>query len=203
MYRGMTPAERDADRRRRLLDAGLELIGTRGYAATSITEVCRAARVTARAFYDHFPSREELLLAVYAEVIERHARAVLDALADHPDDPEARVRAGVAASVRGWLDDPRRARLAQLEVLGVSPVAERRRLEVIDGYVEIVAREARAIQHLLDEAEARRIAVALVGAVNESIVEWLIREPGRSSDPRAVIATLQRLFVSPLSDPRA
>ena len=42
-YRGITPAQRQAARRERLMDAGLELFGTVGYARTSIRAVSAAA----------------------------------------------------------------------------------------------------------------------------------------------------------------
>ena len=45
-YGGRSAAERRAERRERLLAAGLELFGTRGYAATSIERLCAAASVS-------------------------------------------------------------------------------------------------------------------------------------------------------------
>ena len=41
-YDGKTAAERVAERRERLIDAGIELFGERGYAATSIRSVLRS-----------------------------------------------------------------------------------------------------------------------------------------------------------------
>ncbi len=64
-YRGRSPEERRAERRERLLEAGLKLFGGEGYAATSIERLCAHARVTARHFYEEFPTREALLLAVF------------------------------------------------------------------------------------------------------------------------------------------
>lgn len=55
------PPQKDA--RNRLLDAALREIRTRGYAATSVDELCRAAGVTKGAFFHHFPSKEALAVA--------------------------------------------------------------------------------------------------------------------------------------------
>jgi TetR/AcrR family transcriptional repressor of nem operon len=49
--------------RDRLLAAALRLIRERGYAATSVDELCRAAGVTKGAFFHHFASKEALGVA--------------------------------------------------------------------------------------------------------------------------------------------
>ena len=63
-YRGVSGDERRADRRRRLLEAGLQLLGTVGWEQTTMTAVCAEARLTERYFYESFRNREQLLLAV-------------------------------------------------------------------------------------------------------------------------------------------
>lgn len=49
--------------RRRLLDAALKVIRTRGYSATTVDDVCAAAGVTKGSFFHHFDSKEALALA--------------------------------------------------------------------------------------------------------------------------------------------
>ena len=106
-YGGRTSEERHAERRERLLDAALELFGTRGYADTTIEAICAASQLGPRYFYEQFGSREELLLATY----ERHMEAVTDAVrasvAQAPPDPVARLEAGLRAFVDAQLADER------------------------------------------------------------------------------------------------
>ncbi len=45
VWGGMTPAEREERRREQFLEAGLEVFGTRGWAGTTVRDVCRAARL--------------------------------------------------------------------------------------------------------------------------------------------------------------
>jgi TetR/AcrR family transcriptional repressor of nem operon len=49
--------------RQRLLDASLSIIRQKGYAATTVDELCAAARVTKGAFFHHFASKEALAVA--------------------------------------------------------------------------------------------------------------------------------------------
>jgi TetR/AcrR family transcriptional regulator, transcriptional repressor for nem operon len=48
------------DARTRLLNAALELIRTRGFAATTVDDLCRHAGVTKGSFFHHFKSKEAL-----------------------------------------------------------------------------------------------------------------------------------------------
>jgi AcrR family transcriptional regulator len=199
-YRGMSPEARDADRRRRLLDAGLEAFGTQGYAGTTIEGLCARAGVTPRNFYDHFASREDLLVAVYDEVIAGHGAAVQAALDDPSgDDLEAHVRAGLSAAVRGWAQDERRARIALVEVVGVSERVEAHRLRVIAGYAALLAADGErlAARGLIPRAPGPLAAMALVGAVTQVMTDWQHR-PAERPPIEAVVEELTRLYVAAL-----
>jgi TetR/AcrR family transcriptional regulator, transcriptional repressor for nem operon len=49
--------------RQKLLDAAQSLIRTKGYAATTVDDICDAAKVTKGAFFHHFKSKEALGIA--------------------------------------------------------------------------------------------------------------------------------------------
>ena len=53
-YRGVSATDRRDQRRQRLIDAGLQLFGTRGIAAVGIVDVCAEAGLTKRYFYENF-----------------------------------------------------------------------------------------------------------------------------------------------------
>ena len=96
-YGGKTAEERRAERRERLMDAGLELFGTQGYASTTIEMVCAAAQLNARYFYEEFRSRELLLAAVYDRHVEAVFKAVVAAAEQSPPEPRARLQAALRA----------------------------------------------------------------------------------------------------------
>ena len=61
-------AEQVAQTRAALVSAGRQLFGTRGFAATSVEDIARAARVTSGALYHHFPTKAAVFEAVFEQV---------------------------------------------------------------------------------------------------------------------------------------
>lgn len=59
-----TQAQRTEETRRRILDAGVRMLATKGYAGFRTAEVAEAAGVSRGAQTHHFPSKDDLVLAV-------------------------------------------------------------------------------------------------------------------------------------------
>lgn len=178
-YAGRSPEERRAERRERLLRSGLELFGTQGYQSVSIERLCSHARVTARHFYEEFSSREALLLAVMDRVMQLVMDATVRSTERAPVDVQSRVRSGVAAFVHGMLDDPRRARVACVEAVGVSPELEKGRREWMRAFARLVEAQGQMLTEAgqAPEQEYYLGALMLVGGTNELIVDWLSHTP--------------------------
>jgi TetR/AcrR family transcriptional repressor of nem operon len=82
--------------RTRLLEAAQDIIRSKGFAATTVDDLCRQAEVTKGAFFHHFGSKEALGVAA-AEFWADTTSAFFEAAPYHlPDDPLDRVLAYVA-----------------------------------------------------------------------------------------------------------
>jgi TetR/AcrR family transcriptional repressor of nem operon len=84
------------DARTRLLEAARDTIRAKGFAATSVDELCQAAAVTKGAFFHHFKSKEALGVAAAKHWAETTAAFFAGAPYHAPDDPLARVLAYIA-----------------------------------------------------------------------------------------------------------
>jgi TetR/AcrR family transcriptional regulator, transcriptional repressor for nem operon len=62
----MVEAKALSDTKTKLLDAALLVIRTKGYAGTSVDDLCHAAGVTKGAFFHHFKSKEDMAIAAAA-----------------------------------------------------------------------------------------------------------------------------------------
>jgi AcrR family transcriptional regulator len=193
-YRGLSVAERAAQRRERLLDAGLELFGTRGYAASSIRAVSDAASLNTRYFYESFRSREDLLYHVYQRAVGDVAEAVIEATAAAPT-VEEQARAGLRASWQVMTQDRRKARVIVLEVVGVSERLERVRRENRHAFADILVRNAMS---LAGDVELRMDPVltarSLMGAAMEVLVDWIHGDVSASTDE--IVEHLTRIYTA-------
>lgn len=117
-YRGVSAEDRRASRRQALLDAALELVSAPDHRPVTMTAVCERAGLTERYFYESFPDRDALVLAVYEQVADE-ALQTLHRVTDGITDRVAIARASVEAMVALMVDDPRKGR-----VLLVAPITE-------------------------------------------------------------------------------
>jgi AcrR family transcriptional regulator len=172
-YRGVTPAQRQAARRERLMDAGLELFGTVGYARTSIRAVSAAASLNSRYFYESFSSREDLLIAVYQRIVSDIFKRAAEAIAGE-HELEAQARAGLRAGWTTVTEDLRKARIVAIEVVGVSERLERLRRQNRHALAQLTADGALSLagdlRLRLDPVITARF---LMGGVVELLADWI------------------------------
>ena len=111
-YRGVSATDRRNQRRQRLIEAGLQLFGTRGIAAVGIVDVCAEAGLTKRYFYESFASIDALADAVFEHVTGNLVAAVAPAIeVGAGRDP----RPALTVYTRALLSDPRVVRLLAVE----------------------------------------------------------------------------------------
>ncbi len=108
MSRPTKQAPERGDARTRLLEAARDVIRQKGFAATSVDDLCRMAAVTKGAFFHNFGSKEALGVAAADFWAETTSAFFAAAPYHEPADPLARVLAYVAfrrAIITGELAD--------------------------------------------------------------------------------------------------
>jgi AcrR family transcriptional regulator len=162
-YGGVSADDRRAERRRRLLDAGLELFGTKGIAQTTIADVCVQAGLTKRYFYESFATIDELAGAVFGDVTARLAEQVAAAIvAGGGVDP----RPALTVYLGAVLGDPRLARLLGAE--SRTPALAERQAAFGKHAVNLWFTSAPGA----DDPAQRLRAHAFAGALDEVALAW-------------------------------
>ena len=183
-YRGRTPEQLRTERRERLLATALELFCERGYNNGPIELLCSTARVTTRHFYEQFASREALLKALFHQIVEQTLKNLAAEIDIDSTDVNERISRSIHAGVDFLTEDPRRARILCLETVGVSPQMEASRREVIHAFARVISRYAKQMSELgaLPKRDYYLPALAIVGAVQELLIEWLLGDTGLDAD---------------------
>jgi AcrR family transcriptional regulator len=183
-----TQTERSTATRRRILDAARELFASRGWAATSVDEVVRAAGVTKGALYHHFRDKTALLRAVYEEQEQASIERLLGLVGD-TDDPLDQLRLGSRAFLTACLD-PTFRRIALVEAPAGLGWDEWREIDARYGFGLLRA----GVEAAMDAGRLRRmpvdgIAHLLLAALSEAALLL-----GRADDPEAAFAEIADTF---------
>jgi AcrR family transcriptional regulator len=149
----------------------VEVVSERGYLDTRVVDVIGAAGVSRKTFYELFASKEDCFLATYdlllGELLDDTAKG-FDA---RPEAPWAeRVAAGLRAMLDVLAENPDEARFAIVEVLAAGPRALARRdaaLRQFTGFLDAGRAEA--------GVELPEItSLSLVGGVNELLYSEIL-----------------------------
>jgi AcrR family transcriptional regulator len=97
MQRSIPKGRRKHDTRQRVLEAAAELFAARGYAATSISAICKASGVLPSSMYWEFGNKAGIFAAVLEDSakrwLEQSTRSVIQAMKDRPGSNVDRLTA--------------------------------------------------------------------------------------------------------------
>ena len=123
--------------RARIFEGMASVVGERGYAATTISDVVKAASISRRTFYEHFQDKEDCFVETYRTGCE-NGIAEIDAALRSLEEPDWRTRLWVSLDtyVSILAAEPHFARVLLIEVLGAGPRALAMRERILAIYVE-------------------------------------------------------------------
>src|SRR5437660_10761980 len=123
--------------RERLIEATVEVVGTNGYAPTSVADIIKVARVSRTTFYEQFHDKEQCFIATYEEGARAHLEHVR-ATAKHATGSMQRLQAGVRGYLEVLAREPAFARVVLVEVLAAGPGAAASRDWALGRYAELL-----------------------------------------------------------------
>ncbi|MDB4968914.1 MAG: Transcriptional regulator, TetR family [Myxococcales bacterium] len=165
--------------RARLFEGMSAAIVEKGYAATTIADIARHARVSKRTIYEHFEDKEACFLALYAAASEEVIRLVFRAAT--PDlGWEAQIEIATHEYLSALQSQPELARTFLLEIQAAGPRAVRMRREIHREFAQmIMALVERGRAEAPEVAPlSLEMATAIVGGINELVL--LALEEGRA-----------------------
>jgi AcrR family transcriptional regulator len=165
---GLAPDVVAAHQRERLFKATVDLVAKRGYLNTSVDHIVKSARVGYVAFYDLYDGKEDCFLAAFDRIVAEASGNLAAAVADEPEWPR-QIAVALACLLDLIVANPKRARVALVEVQAAGPVAYSRYEEAVDRTVPKL-REGRA-----SNPEAADLSSTLEEAVLGGIL-WMVHQ---------------------------
>lgn len=171
-YGGVNADQRALERRERLLEAGLDLLGSADESVTlTVRGVCARAGVVARYFYEAFADSDALAVEVYERVNQNLVTDTLSAMAASAHEEQEQIRTGLSAIVAHLVADPRRGRLIFGTALS-HPALAPKRLEMARMFAGLLATQAESFYQTERTARLDAIARFLVGGFGETLMAW-------------------------------
>lgn len=180
------------NQRERIVTALVDTVAERGYNATTVANVTKAASVSRRTFYEHFADKEACFLAAY-EMVADHIAASMRAAAESFESWPQQVRAALATMLRFLAGEPELARLCMIEPAAAGGEIATRHRASMQGLVETLkaGRPEQGGRRPLPEATEE----TLVGG----IVSLVVREitAGRTEQLESLLPDLVELTLAP------
>ncbi|WP_353366294.1 TetR/AcrR family transcriptional regulator [Mycobacterium sp.] len=187
-YLGKTAAERVAERRERLIDAGVELFDERGYAAASIRSVLQQSGLRDRYFGESFADLDSLLAAVYSRLIDEEISGCA-AVIDKTSGGSESTRAMIDTITRSFEKNPGKARIKSREVLSGGPVAREQRRAGLRRLAQLVA-DLLPASTALNRSDVLLLGLSIVAAADELLLTWMDSAEGLTRDRVVDVVTL-------------
>lgn len=177
-YRGVSNETRKAERRLKLIEAGIKIFGSTGYHAATVKGLCQGAGLTERYFYESFSNAEALFTACYLHITDTLREKLQHVLLGMDEDKlELATRAGLNVFFTQFKDSPQAARILLVEVLTVNRHLEELSLKTLCSFVEMLEKLAKPlIEQRKDGAvkglDSTLLASGLVGSVFYMAARW-------------------------------
>ena len=156
--------------RDRILGAAFDLFLDRGVSATTIEDICERADVANRTFFNHFPTRHDMMRSLADErLLNLH-----DVVFDRADQPIPARIVGLfddIAATLGESSDTYREVIA--EMMAAAGYGIQRGFALHGTFLELV-KEGVARSEVTTRYDAQTLADILVGALTGGIVNWTV-----------------------------
>src|SRR5262249_9378155 len=171
--------------RERLMAALAEVVAERGYRRTTVADIIRVARVSRRAFYEQFESKESCFLATLRVAIDELCGRMQAAAA--PEERwELRIRAATAAGVEFLAAEPDLARLLLTESARAGP-------EAAGVYRSLHTQ----LESALPKADRHGAPAGTEQVVVAGAITILTRALGAGEDPAALVPEAVAFILTP------
>ncbi|MFD3747487.1 TetR/AcrR family transcriptional regulator [Nocardia sp. NPDC058633] len=193
-YRGISAANRRDERRDKILAAARRIWGEAGLTEVTVRRVCTASGLTPRYFYEHFTTRDALVLAVAEQVNEELFTTLIEASQAESGGLQPKLRQALTTYLDAIANDPSVHRILTSDAHSVAGLEELRTRAV--GIVTdlVVQYSAEFLDAPADPEIRRQEALFVVGGINQLVATWL-RDPRRPTADVAKLCTELALAV--------
>lgn len=189
-------ADRQADRRRQILDAAVKVFARNGFHRARVGDIAEEAGVAYGLVYHYFSSKEALLETIFRDTWTQMLARVREVEGSRADASE-QVRQVTALLLRTWRRDPDLVRVLVREVTR-SPHVQQEIEEITEGMkaLERIIERGQRTGEFRSQIDPRLGAVVFYGALDEILTGWVLGQlPDTDEDIAEAESNVVQLLV--------
>jgi TetR/AcrR family transcriptional regulator, fatty acid metabolism regulator protein len=189
-------ADRQADRRRQILDAAVKVFARNGFHRARVGDIAEEAGVAYGLVYHYFSSKEALLETIFRDTWTQMLARVREVENSRADASE-QVRQVTALLLRTWRRDPDLVRVLVREVTR-SPHVQQEIEEITEGMkaLERIIERGQETGEFRSQIDPRLGAVVFYGALDEILTGWVLGQlPDTDEDIAQAESNVVQLLV--------
>lgn len=162
------------DKHRKILRAAVHVFARNGFYNSKVAQIAREAGVADGTIYLYFKNKEDILVQVFVDTMER-AVALQESVLQGFNEPAAQLRAFITEHFRAVTSDEALAEVVTVELRQSSKFMRATDMKPFGRYLGILARIIRTGQAqgvFAARLQPRIVARTLFGALDELALEW-------------------------------
>lgn len=181
-------------RRRRVLDAALEVFARDGYNDTAVDDIARVSETSKGGLYFHFPSKQALFNALLDEAAALLVDRIETAMAAE-SDPLAKGDVALRTVLHTFAEHRKLARILLVDGLGAGHEFNIKMADFHDLFAGVIKRylDDAIAQGKMLPTDTEVASVAWFGAVNQVVTRWVLT--GRPERLEAAYPGLRSLLL--------
>jgi TetR/AcrR family fatty acid metabolism transcriptional regulator len=190
------------DKRRRIIDAAVEVFADKGFFSAKVSEIAEAAGVADGTIYLYFESKDDLLISLFREKMAEILHRLGTIVGEH-DDPEAKLRRYILEHLNLVAEQPKLMQVLTVELRQSSLFMKEhshrsfaRYLALLAGIIDDGQKRGAFKRHLRPNVMVR----AIFGAIDEISLSWVLSgtEEAPPAERTEVAAEICELVLSGL-----
>lgn len=166
---------RKQDTKGKILEAALKVFADKGYHSASVEDIVSASNTSKGGFYFHFPSKQELFLALLEEMggilVEKIKEATLKG-----NDSKAKAKLALEKGLHIFFKYKRLAKFLLIEAFVSGKDFEKKRREIYQSLEEIIKSvldEAKKNGEIEESIDTEMVSTLWIGAINQLVIKSL------------------------------
>ncbi len=172
---GIASGKPDGDKRRRILDAAVQVFAARGFYNARVSDIAREAGVADGTIYLYFKNKDDLLINLFEDRMEGIVARFREVIAEAPRAPE-RLRKLIELHLELVAEEPTLAEVLTVELRQSSKFMREYRAPKFQEYLDVFRS---VIESGVNSGELRAdidpglLTRVLFGAIDEVSLQWL------------------------------